>query len=641
MLEYIFIKVLNLSIPAAFAILLVLAARLFLKRAPKAYSMFLWYPVLLRLLCPFTLKSAFSLIPVKSNSIPEDIGFHAAPAIDSGLSSLDGAVNSVLPPATPQYSANPIQIWLAVGALIWVAVAAVLLLASLLSLLRLKLRLRGCRALGERVFESDSIDTAFIMGLARPCIYLPRAVDGKSREAILLHERAHIRRGDHIAKLLLFLGCCIHWFNPLVWVAFRAFIRDMEMSCDEMVLKTMDAADRKSYAETLLSIASAGRFRLASPIAFGESDIKVRIKNALTFKKPKVYITVLSVLLVAAVALFAMMSSEDPIEEPPISANPVAGESTSEAEPDPYAHYIGGEEVSVEQLLTIAAMTADGHMGCDCNAYHVYTPDCHHWWQNETTLYLIGHTICTNYQDPSDGVAVMEGGYSAPVWAEYEVESLGGEVTLKNAYRITCGTLYEEQVLNLCVDENGIPVESVAEKVLEYDDAALYELHLQQLKADIEQRFGVLTKLSDDGKKFEVIASGTEFLGELPGNIQLVLQWPIGSSESGVITRSFTEQHKGLDIGAPYGTDILAAAAGTVSEEGFESARGYYVTIDHGGYFTRYSHNSENAVSLGDEVAAGQKIAELGDSGNATGPHLDFRLIIDGEERDPEPYIYQ
>lgn len=291
MMQTIFLKVLNMSLTGIWAVLIVLIARILLKKAPKIYSYLLWGVVFLRLICPFSIKSIFSLIPVKSDAIPMDIAMERYPKIDTGISSIDFAVNPHLPPATLGYSANPLQIYIFILNVIWCVIFVILLLYSVITLLRLKMRLNSAvewkaePCPGKvKVYLMENLGTPFVMGIFRPVIYLPRELRGNEREYVLMHELVHIRRKDALVKAACYMITCIHWFNPFVWLAFVLMSRDMEMSCDETVLRENAGQGRKEYSESLLNLSVKG-MGMKAPLAFGENAVKTRIKNILSFKK--------------------------------------------------------------------------------------------------------------------------------------------------------------------------------------------------------------------------------------------------------------------------------------------------------------------------------------------------------------------
>ena len=326
MLEKALIEVLNMSLTASVVILAVFVLRLFLKKAPRIFSYALWAVVLFRLLCPVSFPAPLSLLGVLQNRaedggrmeyISEDIGYQLEPQVELPVPGVSGPVNQILPEANPHGSVNPMQILLWTAGCIWLLGAAVLLIYSLASLFRLKRKLKGAVREEEGIYRLSGTGTAFVLGLLRPRIYLPEGLEARERRYILLHERIHIRRGDPVFRALSWLALVIHWFNPLVWAAFHFSGRDMEMSCDEAVLKKLGNGVKKEYSASLLSLASGHRRVQGLPLAFGESDTKKRIRNVLRYRRPRRILTagIAAVCILAAVWLLANpsgTSSENP-----------------------------------------------------------------------------------------------------------------------------------------------------------------------------------------------------------------------------------------------------------------------------------------------------------------------------------------
>ncbi|WP_130862321.1 M56 family metallopeptidase [Bacilliculturomica massiliensis] len=313
-MEGVFLKVLNMSITAVFVILAVICLRLCLKRAPKIYSHVLWMLVLIRLLCPVSIQSALSLLPVGPETVPGHIAFEPTPQIHSGISAVDQAVSAVLPAATPYASVNPMQIYLFLAAAVWVCGVALLLSGSAWSVLRFRRQLKMAVPAGEGVYELDTVETPFVFGILRPAIYLPPGLGGKEKGYILEHERTHIRRLDHIVKPLMYLAVCIHWFNPLAWAAFALMSEDMELSCDESVIRRMGSQVKKEYSASLLALSANKRFLGGCPLAFGEKNAKGRIKNILNYRKPAIWwaVLVMAVIAAASVGLLTDRASAEP-----------------------------------------------------------------------------------------------------------------------------------------------------------------------------------------------------------------------------------------------------------------------------------------------------------------------------------------
>lgn len=302
MLTTLFLQVLNMSFTASVVILAVIALRLLLHRAPKVFSYALWLVVLFRLLCPLSFESVLSLFPANPQPLTQGVLYAPTPTVDTGLAVIDQSINPILPPATPAASANPMQIWALAGGVLWLAGGAALLLYSLFSLWRLRRRLRQAIPMEGNIYQVAGLQTPFVLGIFRPKIYLPASLNETEARYILLHEQIHIRRRDPLFKLLGFLALCIHWFNPLVWLAFFLASRDMEMSCDERVVAQLGYGIKRAYSSSLLSLA-AGRHLGGAPLAFGEGDTKSRIRHVLRYRKPALWVTIVAALLAVALGI--------------------------------------------------------------------------------------------------------------------------------------------------------------------------------------------------------------------------------------------------------------------------------------------------------------------------------------------------
>lgn len=309
----IFQKALNMSIAAGWLILAVIALRLLLRRAPKRFRLLLWAVVGLRMALPWSIESALSLIP-SAQTLPEGIMLERAPVLDTGISALNGAINPGFTAAfTPELgaSANPLQVLLPIAAAFWMLGAAAMLLWALVSWLRLRKRVREAVRLEVNVYECE-IASPFVLGLFRPRIYLPFSLENGERELVLAHERAHITAGDHIIKPLGWLLLAAHWYNPLVWLAYALFCRDIELACDERVVRGLSLSDRADYSQALLDLSRPRGGVRACPLAFGESSVKGRVKSVLSYKKPAFWLVLLAVVVCVGAAVCFLT---DPKEE--------------------------------------------------------------------------------------------------------------------------------------------------------------------------------------------------------------------------------------------------------------------------------------------------------------------------------------
>ena len=309
----IFLKLLNLSISASWLVLVVLALRLVLKRAPKWVNVLLWGMVALRLMLPFSIESALSLIPSAETLSPEVVRFDPAPTITSGVEFIDNAVNPSLSEsfaAAPLASVNPLYVWTYLAGWVWLIGLAAMLLYALVSYLRLRRRVSASIPLWENIYVCDEVPSPFILGIVHPRIYLPSALDEAQRGSVLSHERAHLARRDHWWKPLGFALLAVYWFNPLLWLAYTLLCRDIELACDERVLRGMDAGQVKAYSSALLACSVPRRMLAACPLAFGEVGVGARVKNALRYKKPAFWVVAASVAVCVVVAVCFLTNPE-------------------------------------------------------------------------------------------------------------------------------------------------------------------------------------------------------------------------------------------------------------------------------------------------------------------------------------------
>ena len=301
----VFIKTLNMGIAASWLILAVVVLRILLKRAPKRFRLLLWAVVGLRLVLPVSIESALSLVP-SAQTLPEGVMYAAAPELNTGIAALNDAINPAFTAAfapEPAASANPLQVLLPVASVIWLAGAAVMLLWALVSWLRLRRRVAEAVMLEVNKFEIERVASPFVLGLIRPRIYLPFGLDEGAREQVLTHERAHIARGDHVIKPIGWLILAVYWYNPLVWLAYALFCRDIELACDERVIRRLPVSGRADYSQALLDLSRPHHGVGACPLAFGESAVKGRVKSVLTYKRPAFWLIMLAAVLCIGAAV--------------------------------------------------------------------------------------------------------------------------------------------------------------------------------------------------------------------------------------------------------------------------------------------------------------------------------------------------
>ena len=380
----VFLGFLNRSLVAAVLILAVLVIRLVFKRAPKWLLCALWALAAVRLACPFSIESVLSLVPSAEPVQPEII-VSAHPAITSGIPAVDAIVNPPLAAAftpSPAQSANPLQIWTFIAACIWLLGIAVLLLYAAISALRLRLRVRTAVRLEGNVYQSEFVQSPFILGVIFPRIYLPYGLPEDAQAMVLAHERAHLRRGDQLWKPLGYLILTAYWFNPVCWLAYVLFCRDIEAACDEKVVRELGEGCKAAYSRALLACSVPRKLITACPLAFGETGVKARIKSVLNYKKPAFWVILAALLASVAVAVCFLTDPkrEDPAQDPPpaeetAAQTPAQSADASSApepaideqaglDPDFFTGTDGyGESVTVQALFTAATESGGGDWG--------------------------------------------------------------------------------------------------------------------------------------------------------------------------------------------------------------------------------------------------------------------------------------
>ncbi len=304
-MDDVFLKLVNLSISASWLILAVLVLRIVLKKAPKWVMPLLWGVVALRLVCLFSIESALSLIP-SAETIPSEIVTETREPVLYEQATLDIVTNPTLPSAAEVpvgVSRQQAQVDFNIYSILWLAGMAALLVHALVSAGKLKRKLATAILLRDNIYESEFVDSPFVFGVVKPNIYLPMHMDEGTAAYVIAHEHAHLARRDHWWKVLGYLVLALHWFNPLVWVAYILFCRDIELACDEKVVRGLDGAARADYSQALLSCAAPKRAVAACPLAFGEGNIKTRVKSALHYKKPAFWVAAAAVLAVVIVAV--------------------------------------------------------------------------------------------------------------------------------------------------------------------------------------------------------------------------------------------------------------------------------------------------------------------------------------------------
>ena len=300
-----FLKIVNMSISASWVVIAVLTLRFCLKKAPKWVNVLLWGIVAVRMVFPFSIESVLSLIP-SAETISPTIMMEQSPSVQTGVPALNHVINPVISGSftpAPGASANPLQIWIPVLAGIWLFGIAALFLYSAVSYWRLRRKVCEAVILRGNIYQSEKVCTPFVLGIIKPKIYLPYHMDSREMDHVIAHEQTHIRRKDHWWKPLGFLLLTTHWFNPLMWLSYILLCRDIELACDEKVIRKMSNEQRADYTQALVACSVDRRLITACPLAFGEIGVKERVKSVMNYKKPAFWIVLASVIVCAVIAV--------------------------------------------------------------------------------------------------------------------------------------------------------------------------------------------------------------------------------------------------------------------------------------------------------------------------------------------------
>lgn len=446
----IFLTVLEMSVTASYVIGAILLIRLLLKKAPRKYSYVLWLAAAFRLSCPFSFESALSIFTLRKMTAEKaavaDPDVQVIP-VTPAVPEIPAVYPQETVTLTPEIAEPaPIGIDFAqIGAAVWLAGMVLIICYALFSWAKLKYSLRTAVRLERNVLQADMVRSPFILGFIRPKIYIPFGLGGERLDYVLAHERCHLRRLDHIIKPAAFLLLAVHWFNPLVWLGFGLMSRDMEMSCDEKVLDSRDNI-RKAYSTTLLSFAAGRNFPLPSPLAFGESSVKSRIKNILSWKKPALWVT-LAAVMVSVIAVFCCAA--DPESDIPgaVSAS-FQGSAVSDEAKDELVQMVNSSGKRIHGKNYARSADDDSIVIITCEDGSFY--ELHYWYNSGFSL-LRGEeddysSMLTRYS--SDGKAErtwkMENDFDEHFkrWLEYNLSY--SAPPFGHSYRVAKGFVYDD-----------------------------------------------------------------------------------------------------------------------------------------------------------------------------------------------------
>ncbi|MCR5103479.1 MAG: peptidoglycan DD-metalloendopeptidase family protein [Eubacterium sp.] len=647
----VFLKLLNMSFSASLLILACIFIRYTFKGMPKHMRCFLWLLVLVRLACPFYVESPLSVLPRKNfisvSETDSDISNSQIDASDNSINmssnldlkdseslKMDQNVKTIANEMgssdirnseksqqldTQSNSFFYIRQSKLVGLLsvIWLLGVLATIGYGIISYIRLLKCVDDAVILRDNIFQSDRIVTPFVLGFFRTRIYIPYNLTPTETYFVLSHERAHISRKDHLLKPIAFAVSCIYWFNPLVWIGYMLLCRDIELACDEKAVNLIGYNKKKEYSQSILNLSVPSRYISACPVAFGETGVKERVRSVLNMKKSKKIVIVSGAVLVALTGIGFLTYPK--VEKLDVEKNKAIEEfAAAEAEATAKAEVVSeAEEVAAAEAK--AAEEAKAEAG------------------SEVTTETVSKSELSN-DESSDNDVKKEKVLTSVVTVDPEAEekvvfSLDGETVKlldEDGNEITC----------IAIEENGdsSTVYSNAESsTTSFDE---YGSEIDDIEVSLPE-----TENSIGKKTIEVIKAVSED-GDSQSKYVYVISDPDKANGEGIlnnmtIVRPFSDDHKGVDLGGKEGDPIYLSYSGKVSNVGYDDERGNFIEIENAdGCTIIYNHLKDKpGYKVGDSVMPGDKIGEVGNTGNSTGPHLHISVLSkDGEYIDPQNY---
>ncbi len=657
-MEALLLQVVNRSLAASGLILVVLVLRQLLRRAPRRLLCLLWALVALRLLCPVLPVNPWSLAP-NAQTIPADIAQSSPPQIHSGVALLNSTVNPALAQASSQRQARaeepgpsgeiskspaPRQSgsWLRPLAWVWLIGAGLAAGYGLVFAWLLGRKMKEACLESGNIYRSDRAASPFVLGLLRPRIYLPAGLTGQAADYVIAHEQSHIRRGDPWAKALGWLLVSLHWFNPLVWVAYLLLCRDLELACDEQVTRRMDRGQIAGYAQALLDC-SAPRAALG-PLAFGRLGVRDRIKHILDDRRPAFWLAPVTLLACGLAAFFWLTEPGQP-PELPVESN-VQSISICQGEE---VRQIQDRQQIQAVITALGQAKASGKKQLGEELLEFWLDDGgtgSHRWRLDSQGLLQGPEGKV-YRLGEEQAEILRQTYSQgepePFYTLTKLEygKAGEEKRLTTDQAdIARQSIWQSMLLSAAFP--GQPLEQIPECWRLRAGAQDHYLYLVEGQP-VLQTGSMYTALSAQLYESLTGQSAPEAPETAPSEPQLP---PLLAPVEREITAQFGERvhpvtgqkisHQGIDFGALEGAPVVASADGQVVQAEWEDDYGNVIVIDHGsGLQTLYAHNSQLLVEVGQQVSQGQQIALAGSSGSSTGPHCHWEVLVNSQPVDP------
>ena len=611
--------------------------------APSRFLCWLWLAVGLRFVLPFGIPLA---LPRPQNTQLAEAADTVQALTQPELTAPDLPAMVPASPAAPAPWYTTLTVWHLLAA-VWAVGVALLAVRAVWGYLRLSRQVALACKTPDGCFSGPCVPAPFTLGLLRPRVYLPAGLAGPARDAVILHERTHIRRGDPLTKPLFYAVACLHWFNPLAWLAFREFERDMEAACDEAAVRGQSPTARSAYCESILRFAMQGR-GVPGSLAFGQGSAKTRIVHLLHYRRLGAGAMVVCAVVIAASMTACMV--QPTLQDTPATGETAATPETAQPEETP-APTAAPEVVTaassqlplledpansplfidpVPDYKYISRFKNNSHRGDDLHAAAgtdvlaaadgvVITADKH---------YSYGNFVVIDHGTNSEGYSwrtlyahlqsyTVEAGQSVTQGQVIGYAGSTGQSTGNHCH-------FEVFVDNTLTSPRWFTAYHGEGDHAEPTDEERQELIDRCVAAKADNAFSALdTALDGQGAQ------------------AVVFSLPLVLSDDVRMSSTFAQNHTGVDLAAPEGTTVLAAADGTVTEYDYNEDDGYYLVLYHSmddgtSWQTRYSHLGSVKVQVGQQVVQGQEIAACGSTGASTGPHLHWEVLKNSEPVDPQ-----
>lgn len=611
--------------------------------APSRFLCWLWLAVGLRFVLPFGIPLA---LPRPQNTQLAEAADTVQALTQPELTAPDLPAMVPAAPAAPAPWYTTLTVWHLLAA-VWAVGVALLAVRAVWGYLRLSRQVALACKTPDGCFSGPCVPTPFTLGLLRPRVYLPAGLAGPARDAVILHERTHIRRGDPLTKPLFYAVACLHWFNPLAWLAFREFERDMEAACDEAAVRGQSSAARSAYCESILRFAMQGR-GVPGSLAFGQGSAKTRIVHLLHYRRLGAGAMVVCAVVIAASMTACMM--QPTLQDTPATGETAATPETAQPEETPAPTAAPEVVTAASSQLPLLEDPANSPLFIDPVPDYKYISrfknnshrgdDLHAAAGTDVLAAADGVVITADKHYSYGNFVVIDHGTNSEGYSWRTLYAHLQSYTVEAGQSVTQGQVIGYAGSTGQSTGNHCHFEVFVDNTLTSPRwFTAYHGEGDRAEPTDEERQELIDQCVD-AKLNDAMYTMDEAL-DGQGAQAVVFSLPLVLSDDLRMSSTFAQNHTGVDLAAPEGTTVLAAADGTVTEYDYNEDDGYYLVLYHSmdngtSWQTRYSHLGSVKVQVGQQVVQGQEIAACGSTGASTGPHLHWEVLKNSEPVDPQ-----